>query len=476
MGQDISTVNFTPEDERLFGQRLRNETKILMSWFQNNSFEDPELPMVGLEAESWIVDKNFLPNPVADKFLASVDNHLVVPEISKFNFEMNTDPHFMKGSFLSRHHQELKKTWDRCQNVAESLGSRTLLIGSLPTLRKYMLRLEYLYPNKRYFALNDTILKMRQNEEIVIDIKGKEELRETFSDVMLEAATTSLQIHLQVAQKDAKRYYNASILASSFVAAISANTPFLFGKTLWSETRIPIFEQSIHLNNYTRSGGRNANRVTLGGGYIRESMFELFLNNLDGYPVILPDNISDDPNWLSHLRLHNGSIWRWNRPIIGINKNGRPHLRIEHRVPAAGPTISDMIANLAFYLGTVNYLASEELENTIPFEQARDNFYESCKYGFNAQIHWRNGKEDMQKVLRDEILPRGKKALVEMGVDLGDLEYYYDDILLPRALKGQNGSNWQRAFINTNGPRFQELLELYYENQESDIPVHLWQA
>jgi gamma-glutamyl:cysteine ligase YbdK (ATP-grasp superfamily) len=476
MGQEISSLNFTPEDERLFNQKLRNETKILMSWFQNESFEDKETPMCGLEAESWIVDKNFLPNPVADKFLSGVNHPLVVPEISKFNYEINTDPMNMEGRFLSNYHASLRSLWQNCQNTASDLDSKSLLIGSLPTLRKYMLKLEYLYPNKRYFALNDSILKMRRNQEIVIDIKGKDELREVFTDVMLEAATTSLQIHLQVSQKDAKRFYNASILASSFVAAISANSPFLFGKTLWSETRIPIFEQSIHLDSYTRAEGRNARRVTLGGGYIRESMFELFLNNLDGYPVLLPDNLDDDPNWLSHVRLHNGSIWRWNRPILGINKNGKPHLRIEHRVPAAGPTIGDMIANLAFYLGTVHYLAGEELESVIPFEKARHNFYQACEKGFNAEIHWRRGTGNLQKILRDEILPRGKEALKNIGVSSNDLDYYFDDILMPRALKGQNGSNWQRAFINTNGPRFQELLELYYENQESDIPVHLWQA
>ena len=338
--------------------------------------------MCGLEAESWIVDKNFLPNPIADKFLTEVNNPLVVPEISKFNFEINTDPLVLEGSFLSCYHQNLRRTWDNCQSEAQKLGARALLIGSLPTLRKYMLSLEYLYPNKRYFALNDSILKLRKQDEIVVDIKGKEELRETFTDVMLEAATTSLQIHLQVSQKDAKRFYNASILASSFAAAISANTPFLFGKTLWSETRIPIFEQSIHVDSYTRAAGRNARRVTLGGGYIRESMFELFLNNLDGYPVLLPDHHDEDPNWLSHVRLHNGSIWRWNRPIIGINKNGTPHLRIEHRVPAAGPTLSDMVANLGFYLGTVHYLAGEELEETVTFEQARENFYEACEKRF----------------------------------------------------------------------------------------------
>ncbi|MFQ5444053.1 MAG: hypothetical protein ACE5EK_05490, partial [Nitrospinales bacterium] len=204
------------------------------------------------------------------------------------------------------------------------------------------------------------ILKLKKGKPLELTLSGKDDLYVKHRDVMLEAAATSLQIHLQVSPKAAVRYYNTSVIISAPMVAIAANSPYLFNKDLWDETRIPTFEQAIAVASFRDRHGENIGRVTFGTGYLRNSILEPFLENLDGFPVLLPMVLDDDPAWLSHLRLHNGTIWRWNRPLIGLNRMGRPHIRIEHRVAAAGPSISDIVANMAFYLGMVNYFVHKD--------------------------------------------------------------------------------------------------------------------
>ena len=476
MGAEVQTTQFTEEHIKEFQNRLHKETNILLNWFQNHAFEKNNPPMCGMEMEAWLVDKNFNPLPKADTFIETLKEDLVVPEIAKFNFELNSPPQRFETNVLNKLHTGISDTWKRCEEHAKSMDARTIIIGSLPTLGKDMLELDYLYPSKRYHALNNRILQLNGTGNVTINIKGKEEITETFANVMLESAATSFQIHLQVTQDNAKDFYNASLLISPFMAALCANSPFLFGKTLWSETRIPIFEQSIRMDSYNRLEGRAARRVTLGNGYVKDSIFELFLDNIDGYPVLLPAVMDDPEEQLSHLKLHNGTIWRWNRPIIGIDSNGSPHLRIEHRVPSAGPTLSDMIANMAFYLGAVHYLAPKvnEYIKKIDFESCRQNFYHACRTGLDAVCIWPGGEKILKDILLNDLFPNAFKTLQEQGLDKTELEHYFNNILRNKVANGQTASSWQRNYINTHGANFNELLEKYYEYQEQDIPVWRW--
>ncbi len=475
MGIEVNTKTFSIEDEKEFNEKLKTETELLMKWFKDKSFEEVKTPFCGLECEGWLVDENFIPNPVAKDFLADANNPLIVPEIAQFNFEMNADPHIMQGKVFSDLHNNLTQLWSHCQKTANNLGAKTLMIGSLPTLKKEMLTLDYIYPQKRYFALNEQILKFRQEKPIPIHIRGKEEINVTFNDVMLEAAATSFQIHLQVPLDKAAQFYNASVLLSPFSAALTANSPFLFGKVLWSETRVPIFEQSICLEKFRGHDGKMAKRVCLGNDFVQNSLFELFLENLDTFPVLLPAVGWKEPSEMEHVKLHNGTIWRWNRPIIGFNDQGVPHLRIEHRVQSSGPTASDMIANMAFYLGAVTALANNwEDYADIDYEALRRFFYQACEKGLNAEFTWKGKKQRLQEILLNDLLEMSFNTLKGLGIDQKDLEFYFHDILIPRTLSGQTASNWQRAFVNTNGHRYQELLEKYFEYQEKDLPVHHW--
>jgi len=294
---------------------------------------------------------------------------------------------------------------------------------------------------------------------------------------MAEAATTSLQIHLQVSPETAARHYNIAQILSAPMVALTANSPFLFAKELWDETRIPLFEQAVNIPSFCDKSGRIISRVTFGSGYVRNSLKELFLENLDGFPILLPETFEEDFNWLNHLRLHNGTIWRWNRPLIGLNDSGTPHLRIEHRVPSAGPSIPDTVANILFFYGTMFHLIEQNnpIEQEISFEDARNNFYLAAKKGLDTQIVWRKGKHiPIREILLHELLPGAIRCLKRKGIDQKQIEYTLDEIVRQRVKTGRTGAFWQKAYINRHGPRFQEMTHTYHENQNQQKPVHTW--
>ncbi|KMP12519.1 hypothetical protein UR09_00110 [Candidatus Nitromaritima sp. SCGC AAA799-A02] len=476
MGRDISKEEFSDADFREFRQRLREESLLLMEWFKQDAFEPCE-EMCGFELEMWLVDREYLPAANNEEFLSRVGSRLVVPELSKFNFEINSTPHPLKGPLLSTLEKELARLVGHCEHHAMEMDERVLSVGILPTLKDDMLTLDRMSSNKRYAALNRQVLRLRGGRPIQIEIEGNDTLSVEHHDVMVEAATTSLQIHIQVDPSRAVRYYNVSQVLSAPMVAVAANSPYLFEKDLWDETRIPTFEQSVAVASFRDCHGEMVERVTFGTGYARESMMELFLENLHGYPILLPLVFDEDLSWLSHLRLHNGTVWRWNRPLIGLDSNGKPHLRIEHRVAAAGPSTVDTIANIAFYLGLSAYFVRGEnpLERLIEFTDARENFYRAAKDGMNAQIKWADEREHrLRDLLSETLLPAARAGLLDAGVSPKEVAYYLDEVLARRIETGITGAAWQRGFIRKYGPEFQEMTQAYHENQRQNIPICEW--
>lgn len=293
---------------------------------------------------------------------------------------------------------------------------------------------------------------------------------------MLEAATTSFQVHIKPQFDRFNETFNAAIIASSASVALAANSPFLFGADLWDETRIPLFEQAVRLPGYAWLDGTRQERVTFGHDYIRESVFELFLDNLDGFPALLPSVSHEAPEWLNHVRLQNGTIWRWNRPVIGINSNGQAHLRVEHRVMGAGPTVDDMVANLAFVLGLCHDLAYATIppQTLMSFHEARDNFYRAAKDGLRSTVVWGGRHFLMKDLLLENLLPRAAKGLLAQGISQDEVNYYINTILTQRVRSGQTGANWQRSWVQQHGADFKGLTEAYYLAQETQAPIHSW--
>lgn len=477
MGQEISRSTFTRQDFRRFQTQLRLETATLGDWFRDERFM-PTGGVAGFEIEAWLVDRQGRPAPLNRVFLERLADPLVVPELSVFNIELNTPPLPLRDDALRRMHANLESLWRRCQRVAAELDAAMALVGILPTLRVQDLSPDHMSDQQRYRAINDQIFRQRHGQPMELAIHGTETLYLTHPDVMLEAATTSFQTHLQVTARDAAAFFNAALALSAPMVAVAANSPLLFGKRLWQETRIPLFEQGVALAGGTRANDPSHRRVTFGGGYIRDSLLELFAENQAYYPPLLPVDLSaeSDGRLLPHLRLHNGTIWRWNRPLLGFEADGTPHLRIEHRVMPAGPSIPDTIANAALYYGLVHELArvTPPVGAVLEFAHCRANFYAAARDGLRAEVMWLNGQRlPLRRLLLEELLPlarRGLRALDIHGADIAE----YLDLIAARVESGRTGADWQQRFLTRHGPDLNELTLTYLERQQSGTPVNEW--
>jgi hypothetical protein len=476
MGQEIATSRFSADDFARFRACLADETRLARDTFAHGGFAAGGR-VAGFELEAWLLDRNFFPSPCNQSFLARIADPLVVAELSRFNIELGGTPQPLHGRALSLLEDELSATWAKCLRVAHEDEATVVAIGTLPTLRESDLDLASMTPSHRYLALNQEVLRARGERPITLDIAGggagRDHLATTHADVMLEAATTSFQLHLQVGAAQVARHLNASIVLSAPLVALAANAPFLFGHTLWHETRIPLFEQAVDCGDDAHPERR---RVTFGAGYAGPDPTALFTDNLEHYPVLLP-MCSDAPSAaFAHLRLQNGTLWRWNRLLVGFDGDGhdRPHLRIEQRVMPAGPSVADMIANAAFYYGAVYMLAHQAVppEALLPFATARDNFYRAARDGLGATVTWLGGREMPVVELLEHLLPLAREGLQRQSLDAGDIDRTLD-LLAVRLRTRRNGAAWQLAHHARHGDLFR-LTADYLEHQRSGLPVHEW--
>lgn len=470
MGQEITQSSFDKQDFAEFQRRLVDETRLLQQWMDDGLLETDE-PMAGSEIEAWLVDDQGQAAAVNQAFLAHMNDPMVVPELSAFNVELNTKPRHYGDGMLERMHAELEDLWQRCEKTARVHGAHMLMIGILPTIQQSALCLANISSMQRYQALNEQVLHMRNGEPLRIDIRGREHLFISHEDVMLEAATTSLQLHLKISASKAARAYNLSKMISAPMVALSANSPYLFGRDLWEETRIPLFEQSVAVgaSDYSK-------RVTFGIRFVEHSVMECFDANRDRYPVLLPQLMDTPREELAHLRLHNGSIWRWNRPLVGFDEDGRPHCRIEHRVAPSGPSTRDVIANSAFYFGLVTeYLETEQgAEVRLPFFRVKEDFYHCAYSGLDAKVTWLDGQTgNVSELILQKLLPAARRGLERMGVSENEAQYWLG-IIRDRVSSEQTGAQWQRSWVAAHGEDFSGLVQSYLLNQLSGRPVHQW--
>ena len=475
MGQEIDVSHFKKQDFIRFGTRLREETEILAALCREHALSEQH-GWAGFELEAWLVDEHFNPNPVNEALLARMDDALVSPELSQFNVELNSTPRCLTGDALRRMEDELSANWGRLAEAARGLASEVVMIGILPTVQEEMLTLQHMSLMERYRALNEQVMRLRKGKPLSLDIQGMEHLHTVHHDVMLESATTSFQVHLQVAQDKAVRYYNALQILSAPMVAISSNSPYLFGKRLWRETRIPLFEQAVDIGGIADAAFGPLKRVTFGSGYARHSLLEIFEENLEHYPLLLPVELDRDPQRLSHLRLHNGTIWRWNRPLVDFDANGKVHMRIEHRVMPSGPSVIDTIANLALLQGAVRILAEQEQppESLLEFARARENFYSAAKHGLKASVSWLDGRNGpVAELLEKVLLPMAGQGLEQLGCDESDIQRYLG-VIAGRLATGQTGAVWQTRYREQHDGSFAELVAAYQRRQNSGQPVHNW--
>lgn len=469
MGNEITKSNFTDSETNDFNTRLKLETQYLKTLFKSNAFDNKSYKF-GYELEVCLLDQQAKPKPINQNIISDTGNPLFTAELATFNLEINGNPFKLSDSVFEKLHQDIQQLYKEAEASAQIYDSKVGLFGVLPNLLKEHLNAkDYMSDLNRYHLISDQLLKMRQRP-IKLTLDGKDTLEVEKEDVMLEALGTSFQVHLQIPFKQSVDYYHASLWASLALIGISANSPIVLGKSCWHESRISIFEQAVDTRTLEESKQGDTPRVFLGTGYV-ESIFQLFEENLE-YQTILPELGNHPIEELAHLNLHNGTVWRWIRPILDIGKNNDHNLRFELRVVPAGPTIIDTMSNMVFYIGLIEGLKNTPNDLTkIPFNTLKNQFYDVAKNGLNTKITWCNNKtEAIQNIIINDCIPLAQSGLKALGIKNSA---QWLDIILERAKTAQTGADWMLDYWENN-PDADQLVKTYLSNAAKNIPVHLW--
>jgi hypothetical protein len=477
MGQFVERSSFEHRDFVRFQRALRAETAWLHDLVERDQLSQ-HAPMTGLELEAWLVDADGRAAPRNAEFIARCASPDVVTEIGRFNIEINLPPQPVQGLGLGRLAAALQDAWAHCGRVAAVMGLRLVAIGILPSLSDAELNMANLSEPLRYRALNQQVLRQRHGRPTRLDIDGPHgaRLHAEHQDVMLEAAATSFQVHLQLPAAQAVRAYNAAMVVSAPVLAMAGNSPLLFGQALWQETRIPLFEQAVGIGAREDAQHGALPRVGFGSGYAGYSLLECFRENLERFEPLLPVALDEPLERMAHLRLHNGTIWRWNRPVLGFDaEDGRAHVRTEHRSLPAGPSLPDMMANLAFTIGLVAAWSAEEEppEARLPFDRARANFHAAARDGLQARLTGLDGRQRNAAQWLRQLLPTARQGLEQLQVD-GKLADRWMQLLHERLTCGMTGARWQLARLDALGGDLAALTRDYAHHQAQGAPVHLW--
>src|SRR6266496_687363 len=395
MGRDIQPIKISGEDRGRYRDKLQRSLEVFARMLREHLFEaDPA--QVGLEIELNLVDDHGAPSMQNADVLDAIADPAWATELGQFNMEINVPPRRLDGGAVAGLEQEVRDSLNAADGKARSIGSRLVMIGILPTLQEQDMHEGVLSANARYRVLNEQIFAAR-GEDMRIEIDGPERLVTHADSITPDAACTSVQLHVQVTPEAFANYWNAAQAIAGVQVALAANSPYLFGRQLWQETRITLFEQATDTRSDELKEQGVRPRVWFGERWIT-SVFDLFEENLRYFPALLPICEEEDPlavldqgasPQLAEMSLHNGTIYRWNRPVYD-NAGGTPHLRVENRVLPAGPTIADVVANAAFYYGLVRHLAEAQrpIWTQMSFTTAAENLHEAARNGLDAQLYW----------------------------------------------------------------------------------------
>jgi CBS domain-containing protein len=446
---------------------------------------------IGAEQEMFLVDNTLSVAPVATEVLETAGDPRLTTELAKFNLEANLSPHEFGGDCLRALETEIEDVLGVARKAAAEHGAKVLLVGILPTLRKPDLAMSNMTPLPRYFALNRAMQRMRGGQDFHVLIKGKDELELTHDNVMLEAANTSFQIHFQVDAAEFPRLYNLAQAVTAPVLASSVNSPVLMGKRLWNETRVALFHHSVDTRNDAHKARSARPRVGFGERWVEDSVLEIFREDIARFRVVLSTALDEDPMEtlrkgkapeLKALRLHNGTVYRWNRACYGV-VDGVPHLRIENRALPAGPSVVDEVGSAAFYFGLMSGLAEqiEDIRKEMDFDDAKHNFFSAARYGLDARLTWLDGRTlEAPKLLLDRLLPLAREGLEAQNIDAGDIDRYLG-VVEERVKRHITGAQWaiqSLAAMPVDGPRdarSRALTHTMLEHQEAGDALYTWE-
>ena len=444
---------------------------------------------IGAEQEMFLIDRYLRPAPVSLEVLKSANDSRLTTEIARFNLEANLSPLKLTSNCFSRMESELQHIIDLARRSAATEDADVLLSGILPTLQKSDLTLDNLTPIARYHQLNRGVIRMRGGP-LSIHIKGLDELHLTHDNIMMESCNTSFQVHFQSSAKDFANHYNVAQAITAPVLAVAVNSPMLFGQRLWQETRVALFQHSTDERSRPQLARNQPTRVSFGDRWLENSVIELFHDQITRFRPIMISEPDENPfrvlargetPLLSALRLHNGTVWRWNRACYGVSE-GVAHLRIENRVLPSGPTVVDEIANAAFFIGLMVGLPQTygEIRERMAFDDAKMNFFRAARHGLDAQFSWLDGQTySACSLILDNLLPLARQGLRTSNVASEDIDRYLG-IIEERAHSRQTGAGWIMKSLaamessTSKDGRQRNLTSAMLASQKEGQPIHRW--
>ena len=489
MGEQNVKRNTDEAERQAFMKSLLVEVQALETMLRKGMIESGKR-RVGAEQEMFIIKPSGKPAMKALDLLEAIDDERFTHEIGLFNLEANLGVQEVDAHCLRRMEAEANEIYELARKHAQEAGCDIALVGILPTLTREHLTLDGMVPTVRYKALNDALRALR-GKDFEFTINGIDQLTVKHDNVMMEACNTSFQVHLQTDPSQFTKIYNIAQLITAPLMAAAVNSPILLGHRLWHESRIAVFEHSIDARSETHQARGLRPRVHFGDHWVDEGVVEIFKEDIARFRVILTTECEEDvmgmvargeaPR-LNALRLHNGTIYRWNRPCYGVH-NGVAHLRIENRVIPSGPSVLDEIANAAFFFGMVAGMAAEEgdIRDRLAFEHAKTNFLASAREGLRAQLHWFDDQYlTAQQLILDQLLPLARRGLTDVGLDPDDVKRYLD-VIERRVELRRTGARWllessqNMRSQGTLDQRMRCLVTSLVDQQSTGKPVSHWE-
>ncbi len=489
MGQNIEAIDDASPDAKQFTQSLLRDLTALEEMLDKGMIESG-ITRIGAEQEFCLVNDHWNPAPMAMEILEKLDHKNIVNEFARFNMEINLDPQLMEGGCFKVMENQLRELLQMVSDTAVDLGARPVLAGILPTIRVRDLQDEHMTPLARYQTLNQNLKRLRGGKPFTIYLDGTDQLICEHQSSLLEACNTSFQVHLQVSPEQFADQYNFAQLVSAPLLACATNSPLFFGKRLWKETRIALFQQSIDTRHNAYPVRDQSPRVTFGSGWVENSALDIFRDDISRFRLIIYTGVEENameklitggiPK-LKALNLFNGTVYRWNRACYGFT-GGVPHLRIENRVLPSGPTVVDEMANAAFWLGMVHAMPDDyrKLGAKLSFDLAQANFIRAAKMGLDARFTWLGDKAvNAQELIRDELLPVARAGLEKANIDSDDIDRFLG-IIGERVDRRRTGALWIFESFNRLkevGTRYEAAVALtasMHHQQQTGKPVHEW--
>jgi gamma-glutamyl:cysteine ligase YbdK (ATP-grasp superfamily) len=488
VGKEVKWTSYNHAHRQEYRRKVQLCLDVFETMLAQSSF-DFDRPLTGMEIECNLVDADYQPAMSNQEVLAAIADPAYQTELGAYNIEFNVPPRPLPGRTGIELETEVRASLNAAQSKANAWGAHIVMIGILPTLMPEHLHGAWMSESTRYAALNDSIFRAR-GEDIQIDISGPEPLSLHSATIAPESACTSMQLHLQVSPADFANNWNAAQALAGPQLALGANSPYFFGHQLWAETRIELFAQATDTRPEELKAQGVRPRVWFGERWIT-SIFDLFEENVRYFPSLLPQVSDEDPvaelaagrtPQLSELRLHNGTVYRWNRPVYDV-VDGRPHLRVENRVLPAGPTVVDMLANSAFYYGMLRTLSEEDrpLWTKMSFPVAHANFRKAARNGIAATMYWPGvGEVTAHDLVLRQLLPMAHDGLTRWGV-AAEARDRFLGVIEGRAKSRHNGAVWQVSTVRalqeggmTRPAALAEMLRRYCEHMHANEPVHTW--